>query len=334
MNKYLSLAPMKYWSPKAEQKVEEDILQHPEKYSNYIGSKKLDGEWAKVVWDGDQVYILSRSVSKKTGEYARKEDKLPHLVKAFKKLPANTCILGEVCYQDLAKRSKDVGTILRCLAEEAIERQESIEDRLHFYIFDVLCYAGQDLLNTGFSTRITFIDQVKAILNDESFIHYAEFKTTAEIAEEFESYLAQGGEGYVLQHKDNIYTAGKRPAWKTIKLKKVTDDIELPIVGFLKPERIYTGKEIESWEYWEGDVPVTKYHYNKWVAGIQVKNGDTICNVSSGITDDDAKWLSTDEAKKLLEEGRLIAQVSAMEVEPDTGKLRHGRLLSIRTDLK
>ena len=329
---YMKLEPMKYWMPDADMGVEDDIINHPEKYSDYIGSFKLDGEFGRMVWDGKEVAILSRSISKKTNEYARKDPNVPHLVEVFKNLPKNTVLLGEMCFDDLYKRSKDVGTLLRCLPEKAIERQKDDKDKLHFYVFDVLCWNGKDLLNEGFETRISYIDKVKEILGDK-FIRYAEYKTVEEIANEYQDYLAKGGEGFVLQRKDNPYAPGKRPAWKTIKLKKATEEIELPVVGLLNPEKFYTGKELENWEYFVDGIAVTKYYYKGWVAGVKVKNGDTICNVSSGITDEDAEWLATNEARNLINEGRLIAKVSAMEIEPDTGKLRHGKLIQLRADL-
>jgi ATP-dependent DNA ligase len=334
MKKFINLEPMRYWSPDEGMGVEADIIDHPEKYSDYIASYKMDGEWAKMVWDGKDVFILSRSFSKKTGEYAHKEANVPHLVEVFKKLPANTCILGELCFDDLYKRSKDVGTLMRCLPEKAIARQEKEEDKLHFYVFDVLCYNGEDLINTPFEERITkYLGMVKQFCTNSPYIRFAEYKDIKTVAKHYEEYLSAGGEGFVLQRKDNVYYSGKRPAWKTIKLKKATQEMELPIVGLLNPEKFYTGKELANWEYFVDGIAVTKYYYKGWVAGIKVKNGDTICNVSSGITDEDAEWLSTYEARKLLDEGRLIAKVSAMEVEPDTGKLRHGRLLEIRTDI-
>lgn len=332
MLNYYEMAPMRYWSPDESQKVEADIITHPEKYSDYVGSFKRDGEWAKVIWDGTKVSILSRSISKKTGEYARKEGNVPHLVEEFKKLPANTVILGELCFDDLYKRSKDVGTLLRCLPEKAVSRQEKEEDKLHFYVFDVLCWDNNDLVNIGFEERISYIEKIKPILGDR-YTRYAEIKDVEEIAKEYDDYLAQGGEGFVLQRKDCIYYPDKRPAWKTIKLKKATEEIELPVVGLLNPEKFYTGKELENWEYFVDGIAVTKYYYKGWVAGVKVKNGDTICNVSSGITDEDAEWLATNEARNLINEGRLIAKVSAMEIEPDTGKLRHGKLIQLRTDL-
>lgn len=332
LNKFLNMAPMKYWQPDNSDHVERDIIENPEKYSNYIGSYKRDGEWSKVIWDGDHVYILSRSISKKTGEYARKEECLPHLSVTFRALPAGTVLLGEVCYDDLYKRSKDVGSILRCVPQKAIDRQINEEDKLKFYVFDVLSWDGTDLTNTPFIERISYIGKVRSLLGDQ-YIRYAEYKEVTTIAKEYNDYLRSGGEGFVLQLKDNIYYDGKRPAWKTIKLKKTTDEIELKVVSVLEPTKEYTGKELNNWTYFVDNKPVTKYYYYGWKAGVVVDNNGTKCNISSGINDDDAKWLSTREAEKLIKEGRLIAKVKAMEIEPGTGKMRHGVLLQLRTDI-
>lgn len=329
---FMDMAPQRYWQPDKEMGIEADILANPSKYNQYIGSFKKDGEWSKMIWDGNTVSILSRSISKKTGEYAHKEDSLPHLVNVFKALPAGTVLLGEICYDELFKRSKDVGTILRCIPEKAIERQENEVDKLHFYVFDVLAYNGVELLNESFEKRIEYIPEVAKIISGE-YIRFAEFKTVEQIVTEYENYLAQGGEGFVLQKKTAPYTPGKRPAWQTIKLKKFTEEFEAPVIGFIEPEMEYTGKELENWEYFKDGMAVTKYYYKGWKAGVVINLNGVACNIASGITDADAEWLATDEAKKYLAEGRIYAKCSAMEVEKDTGKLRHGTLKELRTDL-
>jgi len=334
--KFIGMEPMYYWQPK-EGNVEADIIENPDKYSDYIGAFKKDGEWAMMIWDGKEVIIRSRSISKKTNEYARKEESLPHLVEVFKQLPAGTVILGELCYDDLYKRSKDVGTILRCLPDKAIERQEKDAEKLRFYAFDVLAWDGVDITNKGFEHRIVYLDLIADML-PHKFIRFAKYKTPEEIANEYEDYLAAGGEGFVLQKKDNPYAPGKRTAWATIKLKKHTEEIELPVIGFIDPIKEYTGKELDSWQYFEDGQPVTKYYYMGWKAGVEVDNNGSICRVASGITDSDAQWLSTPEAQNYLLNGQIYAKCSAMEIEKDTGRMRHPRMINLnlkelRTDL-
>lgn len=329
---YINMEPMRYWQPDSELRIEEDVLNNPEKYSDYIGSFKKDGEWSRVIKVNSEVIIQSRSISKKTGEYARKDQSLPHLVEVFKKLPNNTVILGEICYDDLYKRSKDVGSILRCLPEKAIERQSKEEDKLHFYLFDVLCWDDEDLINIGFEDRIKKIGLAKELLGDR-YIRYCEVKSTTEISKEYHDYLSKGGEGFVLQKRDCKYTPGKRTAWNTMKLKKSTEELELKVIGTIEPEMEYTGKEADTWCYYMNGIRVTKYFFKRWKAGVIVDHNGTKCYVASGITDSDAEWLSTPEAISLINEGRLYAKVQAMEIESDTGSLRHPRLLELRSDI-
>lgn len=323
---------MRYWTPKKEDHIELDIIEHPDKYSDYIGSFKKDGEWSRMIWDGKEVLIQSRTISKKTGKYAEKQESLPHLVDEFKKLPVNTVILGEICYDELYLRSKDVGTILRCLPEKAIERQQEEKNKLHFYCFDILCFNDIDLSNLGFEQRVSYLNEVKNILGDK-YIRYADIKTVDQIANEYQDYLNQGGEGFVLQKKDCIYEPGKRTAWQTIKLKKSTEEIELQVVGIIDPVREYTGKELDTWQYFDIDgTPITKYYYLGWKTGVIVNHNGTQVRVASGCTDADGEWLATEEAQQAIKDEILYAKVEAMEFEPDSGSMRHPRLVELRLD--
>jgi hypothetical protein len=64
--------------------------------------------------------------------------------------------------------------------------------------------------------------------------------------------LSTGGEGIVLQRKDGIYEPGKRPAWKSIKMKKELErDVDVFMLGALPPTREYNGIYIDSWPFWE-----------------------------------------------------------------------------------
>ena len=53
--------------------------------------------------------------------------------------------------------------------------------------------------------------------------------------------------------KDAIVSPGKRTAWKTIKVKKELEkEVDCFLTGHYKtPTRLYTGKELRSWIYWE-----------------------------------------------------------------------------------
>lgn len=322
---------MRYWQPDKSKHIELDIVEHPEKYKDYIGSYKKDGEWSRVIFNGEKVIIQSRSISKVTGEYGRKEELVPHLVKLFETLPKDTVLLGELYFQDLNCHSKDVGSILRCLPPKAIARQKN--NPLCFYCFDVLMFNGIDLTQEGYENRVKYFNEVSSLIGQTSLIQYAEIKTVDNIIEEYDEYLNQGGEGFVLQRRDNKYNPGTRTAWSTIKLKKATDEIELPVVDIIWPNKNYEGKELDTWKYFINSVPVTKRYFYSWANGVVVNNNGTLVSVTSGLSDEDAEWLSTQEAKSLIDNHQLFVIIQAMEIEKDTGSLRHPILKQLRTDL-
>ena len=62
--------------------------------------------------------------------------------------------------------------------------------------------------------------------------------------------LADGGEGMVFKKFDAIYEPGKRPTRTYFKMKEHMDSLDLVCIGLEDPVRKYTGKEIETWQYW------------------------------------------------------------------------------------
>lgn len=333
-NDFYTSAPMRYWQPKKENKIELDILENPNKYKDYIGSYKRDGEWTRMLVDENRnVTFQSRSISKVTGQYGDKTDLLPHLTKYIAEdsinFPNNSVFLGELCFfDDLSKISTDVGSILRCKAPKAIERQKN-GTPLTFYIFDCVCYNGEDISGLGFCNRI---EKVKNLKIDFPFIKQAEYKNIYTIVEEYDNYLKDGGEGFVLVDKNADYVPGSRTAWKTIKLKKFTSEKELKVVGTVDPKREYTGKELDGWQYYDNGEPVTKKYYNGWKAGVAVDYNGVVVKVTSGVSDTDAEWLASDVAAEKIKNGELYAIVSAME-ETNDGSLRHPYLIGLREDM-
>ena len=219
-------------------------------------------------------------------------------------------------------------------------------------MFDVLMYNHQDLTNQPYEQRLTFIPNLSN--------HY--FKPTAiftdNFAEHADQIISAGGEGVVIQRKDNPYLPGTRTAWKTLKLKQSLEEMELPVIGTLAPKREYEGQNPSNWSYWEVSFldsgekklvnkipsattdlndpwtdwePVTKPYYYGWTNGIIVQLPDgNITSVTSGLTDADREWLATDQAKLEIESGNLFAVIKAMSYN-DKGKLRHPYLVKLRT---
>ena len=329
--KFKTIKPMRYFDCGGSYnsaKAQEMIFNHN---NDFIATEKRDGEWCRAIIDEvGNVLLQSRTISKVTGEYGDKTLHVPHIVEDLRKLPHGTVLLGELCFRDVLTTSKDVGSILRCLPPKAIQRQ-TVGQKLEFHIFDCLAWDGVDLMDKPYETRFnTYMQGLEYF--DSEYVTYTSY--TFENFEDFlQTILAEGGEGMVIHRKNYLYSPGGRPSWSTLKVKKITEELELKVVDTLEPNHTYTGIELESWKYWIDDVPVTKPYYMGWKNGIVVDNNGTLVKVASGLTDADREWLATKEAATLIENGELYAVVSAMEVIADSGSLRHPRLIRLRSDI-
>lgn len=354
--KFYNLKPMYYYDcgGNYESAKAQEMIQNRD--NRYIATLKSDGEWGRLIVDGDgRVTIQSRSISKVTGEYGDKTGQLPQIVSEAKsQLPPYTVLLGEICFDDITTTSRDVGSILRCLPAKAISRQEQ-GSYLYFKVFDCLAWNDTDLMGESYEARFT---TAKNMLTTCA-LHYIRLCRYTE--ENFEDFLADilraGGEGIVIHSKNYLYAPGKRTAWLTLKVKKSTGEIEVPVVDTVEPTRCYTGIDRANWEYWEGIytddpdeqpvyidhapgnidmeptlawTPVTKPYFMGWKSGIVVNHNGNLVRVASGLTDEDRSWLASDDAARAIAEGTLIAVVSGMEVTEDS--IRHPRLIRLRTD--
>lgn len=330
---YSNMTPMKYYQPLDYNATNAQAMIANENHDN-IAMQKFDGEWCRIIkWD-DKIIAQSRTISKVTGKYGDKTELIPHIINEFDELPNGTVLIGELCWRDIKKTSKDVGTILRCKPAKAIERQKN--EKLVFRAFDCLAYGGVDYTNSAFCIRLNALLNALVIVdfvNGEGQYILPPVIAYNNFEDFLQEILAAGGEGIVIHSRNYVYAPGKRPAWSTLKVKKITTELELPIVGFIEPNKSYEGKELDSWEYWEDDKPVTKPYYNRWKNGVIVDNNGTKVRVTSGMTDADREWLATSEADDYLANGQLVAVVSAMEVDKESGSLRHPRLIRIRTDM-
>lgn len=355
---YSNMEPMKYYQPLDYNSINAQAMIANENHEN-IAMQKFDGEWCRIIkWDG-KIIAQSRTISKVTGKYGDKTELIPHIIKEFDGLPDGTVLIGELCWKDITKTSKDVGTILRCKPPKAIERQKN--EKLIFRTFDCLAYNGVDYSKEVFIVRFNAL--LNALLALEPVNGCGMYIwSPVFVYDNFEDFLqeilSQGGEGIVIHSKNYIYAPGKRPAWTTLKVKKITTELELLVVEFIEPNKSYEGKELDSWEYWEGKYidtnetvrinhvpgnidleaslewyPVTKPYWNNWKNGIIVNHNGTLVRVASGLTDADREWLATNDALIALKNGQLYAVVSAMEVDKESGSLRHPRLIRLRTDI-
>ena len=335
INDFAMMEPMKYYNNEAESVKRSEMINDEDNL--YIATEKHDGDWGMFIhYSKGNNLIRSRSISKVTGVYGDYTAKVPHLCAEMDNWPDNTVVLAELCFKEYGTNANTVGTILRCLPAKAIERQK--ETPLYAFVFDILMFAGKDLTNEPYEKRIVeYAAEVTGLVPQDYQALY--FKRTAifhdgiDFAEAADEIISAGGEGVVIQRKDNPYMPGTRTAWKTLKLKQSLPEMELKVVATIEPKKLYEGDLPETWEYkLEDGTLVTKPYFFGWKNGITVEFNGTTCDVASGLTDADREWLATPEAAQMIANGELYAVVKAMS-ENDKGRLRHPYLVRLRNDL-
>lgn len=330
MNKPLCIEPMKINKiPEGKEGLFPSICESGE----YFAQLKKDGYWYQYEKTDDQAYLWSRTTSKVTGTLAEKLANVPHIRDALAELPAGTVLIGEIYYP--GKRSKDVTPIMGSLADKAIERQNGEYGWLHYYIHDIIYYNGTNLMSYGAWTRYKVLEKVwnKYNLDRYKFLELAAI-VEDNIQEAVSAALAAGEEGMVLKKKTAPYTPGKRPVWDTIKIKK-TDTCDAIILAACDPTKEYTGKELDTWPYWEDGVPVTKPYALGWKTAIEIgcydetdQNIVSIGTVSSGLTDEMREGL----AKHPEEYIGMVCELAGMEKDREAHTLRHFHFRQLRPD--
>ena len=331
---------------------------------DWLGAEKKDGYFAQLIKDEDGNVILYSRSRGVNGKFADKHEWVPHLKPFFDALPVGTCLLGEL-YLPSQPGSRNITTIMGCLVDKAIARQEKGE-KLHFYVFDCLAWDGKSLMKTKFIDRIKKVTQVWAGGFVRDYINVATYVSGGDLNILLQEILARGDEGIVITHKDGLYEPGKRPSKTTLKIKKElkqTIDCFFTGVGSA-PTKEYTGKEIETWTYWvhqmTGEkinaemykeykagcpiIPVTKGYFNGWFGSLEIgvlrhREGSK-CKIN-GIEYHDTEvypigWLSgvTDEMKADPKKYAFKPmEVTAMEWDSWNHTLRHGKMVGWRKDL-
>lgn len=330
---------------------------------DWMGAEKKDGYFAKLIKDEDGNIILYSRSRGVNGKFADKHEWVPQFEDLFTTMPKGSCVLGEI-YFPSKPGSRQVTTIMGCLKEKAIERQNKGE-KLHFYVFDVLAWAGESYLNNPFEVRVRKLNFFKPLLT-HMYVSTAEYCSGKELWTMLQEILARGDEGIVITHKNGVYEPGKRPSKTTLKIKKElkqTIDCFFTGVGSA-PTKEYTGKEIETWTYWEnlrtgekinGEcfrdymdgaaiTPITKSYFHGWCGSLEIgvlrhKVGSK-CKINGVVYEDTdvfpIGWLSglTEEMKANPEKYAFQPiEVTAMEWDSFNHTLRHGKMVGWRKDL-
>lgn len=349
----LMIQPMLIWTLPSNKK---DKLSEICASGEYFAEEKLDGALYQFCRTDKGNYLFGRTVSVKNGLLTNKIDNVPHINSALSCLPCGTVIVGEIYVP--GGTSKNVTSIMGCLPAEAIKRQDK-QGKIKYYLHDMIFYNGEDMQFWGAEVRYQKLVEAwnKFHLEQFDFLRLAESFDTG-IEERLSQILSAGGEGIVLKKKDAPYSEGKRPAWATIKCKQM-ETIDLVCTRAIEATKEYTGKEFETWPYWqerserdqngeytwlssEGQYyedylhnphiyrPVTKPYFYGWKTAIGIGAYDDegnlkeIGTVSSGLTD---------EMRAHLDDyvGKVVA-LQCMSIDHKEKTLRHPIVKAWRDD--
>lgn len=237
----------------------------------YMGSRKMDGAWNMIIKDMNGEFHMRSRTAGVDGGFVDKAEWIPQIIDELRDIPNGTALVGEIYFPD-DEGSRKITSVLNCLKDKCLDRQKN--KPLHFYVFDVVAYKGQSLINTPIEERVNHYLYYELIdvlennnhLKNNSYIELANYVRGKELWDMYQAILAAGGEGIVITREDCKYLCGKKTAWMTLKLKRELEEtVDAFIDGaFEKPKRLYTGKKIETWKYWENPKTGEKFNVNKF----------------------------------------------------------------------
>jgi len=166
--------------------------------SDWIYELKLDGYRVLAGKEQTQADLYSRRGNDYTAKY--------HLIaKELSGLNARFLIDGEVCYTDSNRRSDF----------QKLQHNENDQDRLHYYVFDILWLNGHDLKDLPLTERKKVLQVL--LTNPPPHVHFLEHRE-----KEGEAYFSEvqkeGLEGIIAKKADSRYYPGDRTK-EWLKLK-------------------------------------------------------------------------------------------------------------------
>lgn len=327
--------------------------------NSMIFSEKYDGNLCRFIAEDGDILCQTRTISKQTGQYGELQNKIAYIDDFKNKFEQLTVFLGEIYLP--GKTSKEIGTILRCKEEKALDRQK--DNPIFIYIFDVLVYEGQYLTETPIVERIKYLPLICQKINNPQVSYAKYYPAEPDIFyPRIEQIFNRGGEGVVLYRKDFLPCAGRSSMWETVKVKQELEgDVDVFISGVAPGSREYTGGLLPEWTLWQNTRTGELVRGNYYT---EYSQGDCYEPVSKtyffglpgaiecSVYDDDGNEKVLCYCSNLTDEFRCAlrdhlddyigrpARVSAMMVSETVSKsgethysLRHPKFLELRDDI-
>lgn len=317
---------------------------------NFIAQEKFDGHRAIMYVKDGKNNFYSRRTSDVTGNKEDNTERLPYLRDCFINGTEDCIFDGELVIVGDSDSSK-VQQILGSTPERAKELWES-GVHLIYKIFDVIKWHGEFVDKYPLTYRMTYLSNLKNLIGvseyfdipffyiDNQALDFTGLHNIVLTCDSYDLLLDKcyelGREGIVIKDLNSTYDFKRNVKWK--KFKKV-NTADLVIMGYIAPEKAYTGKfsvkelRERGWEYWEDGEPVSKTYAKGWVAGI----------VCGAYIDKDLKKVCvvkgfSDEIQELIKHkqlGTTVVEVAYQGIiNPNTKSLRHPRVNCFRYDKK
>ncbi len=157
--------------------------------------------------------------------------------------------------------------------------QTSQDVPVRLYVFDILCFGEESLINTRFSQRLDILRSI-GISDTSEFIKITETREVSnmkEVKSFFKEAVKLGLEGLIAKDTDGVYEPGKRSyGWIKLKKsmsKKLVDTLDVVVMG-----------------YYKGSGRQSSFGIGALLVGVINDNGDieSISKIGTGITDE--KW--------------------------------------------
>jgi ATP-dependent DNA ligase len=163
---------------------------------------KLDGYRALGINSASRVQLRSRNDNDFSVRY-------PAIVKALAALPDETVIDGEVVALDESGRP----------SFNILQNYGSLKTSILYYVFDVLIFAGRDVMGMPWAARRDLLDRHILSKLGEPIRESPELR--AGLKDLVASVRAQGFEGLVAKRRDSRYEPGQRSGvWQKMRINK------------------------------------------------------------------------------------------------------------------